>query len=155
MVTLSRSCKDAGGTYLLGRTSFGNRQTDTKDCIGTKFGLIRSAIKLVQESIHGSLIFDINALLNERWPNGLVDMINGFGYPFPSPFGFVTITELVGLVLSYMVSLLGKSNVAFEFTHLWKHPMVQWPGGARCWLQHPLQRWGCHESHRPNEHGFL
>ena len=86
--------------YLLCCTSLSHRQTDTEDSIRPKIRLVLRSIKFVQESIHSWLILHINLFGDESRANGLVDVLDGFGYTLATPLGFVSITELTSFMLA-------------------------------------------------------
>jgi hypothetical protein len=70
----------------------------TENGVGTELLLVLGAIKLVQESIDGGLVLDIDLLLDEGWGNGVVDVANSLGHTLTTPLGLVSIAELAGLV---------------------------------------------------------
>lgn len=86
--------------YLLGSASLGNSQTDTKNGIGSKLGLVLSAIKTVQESINLGLVLDINGFLDQSWPNDGVDILNSFRDTLAAPLGLVTVAKFTSFVLT-------------------------------------------------------
>lgn len=86
--------------HLLSSTGLGDGQRDTENGVGTKLGLVGSAIELVQESINGGLVLDVKGLLNQSRGNDGVDVLNGLGDTLASPLGLVAIAELTSLVLT-------------------------------------------------------
>lgn len=64
------------GNTLLGGTSLGNGQGDTKDGVGTKVALVGSAVELDEELVNLGLVLDIDVLLDESGANGLVDVLD-------------------------------------------------------------------------------
>ena len=95
--TLSRS-NDL--TYLLGSSSLGNSQGDTKDGVGAQLGLVWGAIELDEEVVNGLLVLDIDVLLDELGANDGVDVLNSLQDTLSAPLGLVSITELACLVLA-------------------------------------------------------
>lgn len=91
---------------LLGSTGLGNSQADTQDGVGTQVVLVARAIELVEELVNLGLVLDVNVLLDEGRADGLVDVGNGLQDTLTEPLRLVTITELVGLVLTYNSPLL-------------------------------------------------
>ena len=86
------------GNALLSGGGLCDGHGDTEDGVGTKVGLVLCAIELVEESIYGRLVLDVELLLDERGGNGVVDVGNSLGDTLATPLGLVAITELTGLV---------------------------------------------------------
>ena len=89
-----------GRSYLLSSTSLGDGQTDTKDGIGTKRGLVGSPVEAVKELIDLGLVLHIDTLLDQSRADGVVDVVHSLGDTLATPLGLVAIAELAGLVLS-------------------------------------------------------
>jgi hypothetical protein len=70
----------------------------TENGVRAELLLVLGAIKLVQESIDGGLVLDIDRLLDEGGRNDVVDVANGLGHTLTTPLGLVSIAELAGLV---------------------------------------------------------
>lgn len=83
---------------LLGSGSLGNSHGDTEDGVGTKFSLVLGSIKLVEESVNGGLVLDVELLLDQSRGDLLVDVGNGLGDTLTTPLALVTIAELASLV---------------------------------------------------------
>jgi hypothetical protein len=96
----------ANRIYLLSSTSLGNSQTDTENSVGTKLGLVVSAIKLVEELVDLGLVLDIKALLDQSRTNGLVDIGDGLGDTLATPLVLLTVTELASLVLACFLKVI-------------------------------------------------
>ena len=77
--------RSSGAANLLGSTSLGNSQTDTKDGVGTKFGLVRAPVKINQELVNLGLILDVQALLDQGRANCLVYVLDGLQNAFAAP----------------------------------------------------------------------
>jgi len=69
---------------LLGGGSLGHSHGDTKDGVGTNLGLVGGAIELVEESVNGGLVLDVEVLLDESGSNDLVDVGNSLGHTWRS-----------------------------------------------------------------------
>lgn len=87
---------------LLSGTGLGNSQGDTKDGVGAELGLVGGAIQLDQEVVDGGLVLDVQAGLDQLGGDDCVDVLDGLQYTLAGPLGLVTITELAGLVLTWM-----------------------------------------------------
>jgi len=83
---------------LLGSRGLCNGHGDTEDSVGTQLLLVLCAIELVQESIDGGLVLDVDLLLDEGWGNGVVDVGDSLGDTLTTPLGLVSIAEFAGLV---------------------------------------------------------
>lgn len=92
--------------HLLSSTSLGDGQRDTEDGVGTKLGLVGSAIEAVEELVDLGLVLDIDALLDQSGADDSVDVLNGLGDTLATPLGLISIAELTGLVLTYFIRLL-------------------------------------------------
>lgn len=64
---------------LLSRGSLGDSHGDTENGIGTELGLVRCAIELVQEVIHGRLVLDVKVGLDQLWGDLVVDIGDSLG----------------------------------------------------------------------------
>ena len=91
----------APSTYLLGSSSLGDGQRDTKDGIGTKLGLVGSAIEVDEELVNLGLVLDVDVGLDQLRADDGVDVLDGLGDTLAGPLGLVTIAELASLVLTY------------------------------------------------------
>ena len=87
-------------SHLLSGTGLGNSQTDAKDGVGTKLGLVGLAIKLVQESIDLGLVLDVNTLFDQGRANDLVDVVDSLGDALATPLGLVAVSKFASLMLS-------------------------------------------------------
>jgi hypothetical protein len=65
-----------GSAYLFGSTSLGYGKTDTKNCVGTKTGLVGCAIHFNQEIINSLLVLDVKALCDESRGDDLVNILH-------------------------------------------------------------------------------
>jgi hypothetical protein len=83
---------------LLGSGGLCNGHGDTEDGVGAELGLVLGAIELVEESINGGLILDVESLLDQSGGNLVVDVGNSLGHTLASPLGLVSIAEFAGLV---------------------------------------------------------
>ena len=83
---------------LLGGSGLGNGHGDTEDGVGTKLSLVLGSIKLVEESVDGGLVLDVDVLLDQSRGDLLVDVGNGLGDTLATPLALVTIAELASLV---------------------------------------------------------
>jgi hypothetical protein len=83
---------------LLGSGGLSNGHGDTEDGVGAELGLVLGAIELVQESINGGLVLDVESLLDQSGGNLLVDVGDSLGHTLASPLGLVSIAEFAGLV---------------------------------------------------------
>jgi hypothetical protein len=69
---------------LLGGGGLGHSHGDTEDGVGANLGLVGGAIKLVEESVNGGLVLDVEVLLDKSRGNDLVDVGNGLGHTWSS-----------------------------------------------------------------------
>ena len=95
--------RDVGieGHALLGGTGLGDSQAHTEDGVGTKLGLVGSAIKVVEELVDLGLVLDVDVLLDDRGSDDLVDVLDSLENTLASPMGLVAVAELASLVLAY------------------------------------------------------
>lgn len=89
------------GDALLSGTGLGDSQTDTKDGVGAKLGLVGSSIKLDEECIDGALVLDVQAGLDQLGADDGVDILDSLQDTLAKPLGLVTVTELASLVLTW------------------------------------------------------
>jgi hypothetical protein len=83
---------------LLGGSGLSNGHGDTEDGVGAELSLVLGAIELVQESINGGLVLDVEGLLDQSGGNLVVDVGDSLGDTLATPLGLVTIAEFAGLV---------------------------------------------------------
>jgi hypothetical protein len=83
---------------LLGSGGLSDGHGDTEDGVGTELGLVGGTIKLDHEVVNGTLVLDIEVLLDEGGTEGLIDISDSLGDTLATPLGLVAITELAGLV---------------------------------------------------------
>ena len=83
---------------LLGGGGLSNGHGDTEDGVGTKLSLVLGSIELVEESVDGGLVLDVDVLLDQSRGDLLVDVGNGLGDTLAAPLALVTIAELASLV---------------------------------------------------------
>lgn len=96
-------------SYLLSSTCFGNSQTDTKDGIGTKLGLIWGSIKINEKLVNSWLVLDIDLGLNDLGTDDGVDVVYSFRNTLSTPLALVTIAEFACLVLTYKGKLSART----------------------------------------------
>lgn len=89
------------GDALLSGTGLGDSQTDTKDGVGAKLGLVGSSIELDEECIDGALVLDVQAGLDQLGADDGVDILDSLQDTLAKPLGLVTVTELASLVLTW------------------------------------------------------
>lgn len=92
--------------YFLCSTSLGNSQTHAQHSIGAELGLVRSAIKLIEEFVDSILILNVEVLLDHCGPKGLVDVLDGLEDTFAAPLRLVAVTKLMCFVLAYQMGQL-------------------------------------------------
>lgn len=95
---------------LLSSTGLGNGQADTKDGVGTKLGLVGGSIEVNQELVDLGLVLDIDALLDERGADDLVDILDGLEDALAAPLGLVAVAELASLVLAYTTNTVSSRS---------------------------------------------
>jgi hypothetical protein len=83
---------------LLGSRGLCDGHGDTEDGVGAQVGLVFGAIELVEESVYGGLVLDVELLLDEGRGNGVVDVADSLGDTLTTPLGLVSIAEFAGLV---------------------------------------------------------
>jgi hypothetical protein len=83
---------------LLSSSGLSNGHGDTENGIGTKLSLVLGSIELVEESIDGGLVLDVELLLDQGRCDLLVDVGNGLGNTLTAPLALVTIAKLASLV---------------------------------------------------------
>jgi hypothetical protein len=83
---------------LLGSRGLCDGHGDTENGVGAELLLVLRAIELVQESINGGLVLDVDGLLDKGRGNGVVDVGNSLGHALTTPLGLVSIAEFAGLV---------------------------------------------------------
>lgn len=83
---------------LLGGSGLSNSHGDTEDGVGTKLSLVLGSIELVEESVDGGLVLDVDVLLDQSRSDLLVDVGNGLGDTLATPLALVSIAELASLV---------------------------------------------------------
>lgn len=83
---------------LLGSGGLCDGHGDTEDGVGAQVGLVCCAIELVEESVYGGLVLDVELLLDEGRGNGVVDVADSLGDTLATPLGLVAIAEFAGLV---------------------------------------------------------
>lgn len=98
-----KTAQEGSVTDLLGGTGLGDGQRDTEDGVGTELGLVGGTVELVKEGIDSGLVLDINILLDQGGGNDGVDVVDGLGDALAAPLGLVAISELAGLVLTWMM----------------------------------------------------
>ena len=64
---------------LLGSGSLGHSHRDAEDGVGAKLGLVLGAIELVDEVVNGSLVLDVEVLLDEGRSDHIVDVGHSLG----------------------------------------------------------------------------
>jgi hypothetical protein len=83
---------------LLGSRSLCDGHGYTENGVGTELLLVLCAIELVEESINGGLVLDIDRFLNKSWRNDVVDIADSLGHTLTTPLGLVSIAEFASLV---------------------------------------------------------
>jgi hypothetical protein len=71
---------------------------NTENGVGTELLLVLCAIELVEESINGGLVLDIDLLLDQSWGNDVVDIADSLGHTLTTPLGLVSVAEFASLV---------------------------------------------------------
>lgn len=84
--------------HLLSSCSLSHGHTDSQDGVRSKIRLVLRPVELVNEGINPGLVFHIEPLLYESWPNSLVDILDSLKHAFASPLAFVAVSQLTGLV---------------------------------------------------------
>ena len=88
------------GDALLSSTGLGNGQADSEDGVGAKLGLVGGSVEVDQELVDLGLVLDVDALLDDRGSDDIVDVGNSLENTLASPLGLVTVAELTSLVLT-------------------------------------------------------
>jgi len=88
------------GDAFLSSAGLGNGQADSEDGVGAKLGLVGGSVEVDQELVDLGLVLDVDALLDDRGSDDIVDVGNSLENTLASPLGLVTVAELTSLVLT-------------------------------------------------------